>query len=708
MKQKIIRFFAAFLSFIILFSFVTVNASVYDRGEQSPYTSYTYWYNTGNSSKAVFTRPMYQVSKTLDYIDIGNEKQFTKITDIFSDKKGFTYILDGGASSVFILNENYLLYKSFSDVSDNGESISFKNAQGIFVDSNGEIYISDTENGRVIVTDEDGNLLKKYVLPKSRLIPSSFNYRPIKASTDSKGYLYVLSDGSYYGAVLYSPNDEFLGFYGANTVKSTVTQAISKFFNKIFLTNEKRAQLETTLPYQFTDLFIDKNDFVYTATGNTAFDKNEGQIGQIRRLNPGGTNVLVSSDSIDYSDGSGTFRQDLLGLSADDDGYIYALDSAYGHIFIYDKNSVCLAVFGCGSREGIQDGSFTSAQAITLNGSDVLVADSELNTVTVFTITPYGELVKSAQTLTNSGNYIAAKELWQQVLSKDSQSQLAYRGIAKAYYDEGNYSKTLSYAKTGYDRETYALAFKEIRNEWISNNFMYLVITVIALIVLIIFILRYKRKKNIKILTKKARLALSVLSHPGTAFEEIKLKNNGSYLIAIILLAIYFVTYVMQYTNGGFCYVAFDASNFNSLFVLLRSAGLVVLFSICYWGVSTLMSGQGKIGEIFTVVCYCLQPMIIGNIVFILLTNVMLPEEIAFLDLFTKAMLLYSAFLLIRGLMRISDYEFGKFAGVTVLTVCGMVIVLFIGIVVILLLQLLFGFFSTVITETFKIVSFGG
>ena len=102
------------------------------------------------------------------------------------------------------------------------------------------------------------------------------------------------------------------------------------------------------------------------------------------------------------------------------------------------------------------------------------------------------------------------------------------------------------------------------------------------------------------------------------------------------------------------------------------------------------MHGQGKIREIFITVCYSLLPCIIANIIFVVLTNVMLPSEIAFLNLFMTVATLYTALLLFIGLMRISDYEFGKLIAVLLLTLAGMVLVVFILLVLFLLCQNMF------------------
>lgn len=709
MKKKLLALVATVVLCFPIFSVLQVNAANYKEGDQIPYNSYSYWYDySGADRVAVYNKPIYETKFVLDYKDMGLVSQFNKLADVHTSKNANTYLLDSGDSRIVILDGDYRVKTTINAVTDGQQEYNFRGAQGIFVDGQENIYISDTENARVLVCKEDGTLVKVHKLPESRLIPTSFEYRPIKCAVDSRGYLYVLSDGSYYGAILYSPEGDFLGFYGANTVKNTVTEAIAQLWNKLILNDEKRAAMEVKLPYQFTDLYIDSEDFVFTTTGNTTTKHTDVQTGQIRKLSPGGQDVL-GSDAVDYGDeGNGIYQQDILGICVSEDEFIYALDSAYGHVFLYDQTNTLLGVFGNGSREGIQDGSFSYATAIALNGEDVLIIDSSMKTLTVFGSTEYGSLLKEAVAITNAGDYVGAKPLWENVLSQDKQNQLAYRGLGKAYYSEGKYDKALEYSKTGCDRETYALAFGLIRNDFIMEHFVWLILGVAFVVMVILLLRKYMSKKQITILTPKMRLALSVLRQPGNAFTEIKVYRQGSYFIALGILVIYYITSVMKVTNGGFCYTVFDASNFNAILVLLRSTGLVLLFTLCFWAVSTLQSGQGRIGEIFITVVYSIQPLIISNVVYIVLTNIMLPEEIGFLSLFMDIMTIYTLFILCMGLMRISDYEIGKFIFVCILTVAGMIIVVFIGIVVLLLLQLLGGFITTVISETYKIMTFGG
>lgn len=671
---------------------------------QIPYDSYTYWNYSASERKAVYCKPIYKTEFVLNYMDIGAAKQLGKITDVAASKSGELYILDGDMSAIYILNSNYKPKGTINCVKNENEELTFKDARGIYVDSDNNIYIADTENGRVIVCNESGELVKQLLLPDSKLIPDDFNFRPIKVAVDARGYMYVLSDGSYNGAILYSPDGDFLGFYGANSVKSSVTQVITQLWNKVIMTDEKRAASATVLPYQFTDICIDSNNFVYTATGNT---NKFATTGQLRKLSPGGKDVIESSGYNYTDEGTGTYQQDMHGLDVDDKGFIYAIDSSYGHIFVYDQNNNLLGVFGSGAKIGTQNGSFTIASAITVNGNDVIVSDSTLNTVTVFKETDYGKLLKKAQILTDNGEYIKAKPLWNELIKQDKQNQLSFKGLAKAYLDEEDYSKSLDYAKKAYDRDTYALAFKEIRNDWITKNFVLIIVIILLLIVSVIMLTRYFRKRPFS-LNGNLKVMLSVWKSPGNAFEAIKYKNMGSVITATVIVLVYYVTDVMKSTMGGFCFTDFSTSSYNAAITFLRTSGAIILFVMCFWAISALMSGLGKIKEIYTVVTYSMQPMIAANLIYVFLTNVMLPSEIGFLNIFMTVMTLYSAFLAIMGLIKINEYSFGRFVAVTVLTVVAMIVVIFVGTVIFLLLQLLIRFLKTVVTETNKIITFGG
>lgn len=169
--------------------------------------------------------------------------------------------------------------KEFKNVTDGSSSISFAGGIGIFVTQDGRIFIADTENARVLVTDNDGRLMKELGLPQSPLIPEGFEFRPTKIAVTSKNDIYILSDGSFYGALVLDNHFNFKGFYGSNTVKSSFADGVANLWNRLFMSDNKRENSEKNLPFQFTDLCMDKDGFIYTTTGKTESGENvNGQI----------------------------------------------------------------------------------------------------------------------------------------------------------------------------------------------------------------------------------------------------------------------------------------------------------------------------------------------------------------------------------------------------------------------------------------------
>ena len=171
--------------------------------------------------------------------------------------------------------------------------------------------------------------------------------------------------------------------------------------------------------------------------------------------------------------------QNFSGISVDDDGYIYAMDSAYGKIYVYDGECNSITVIGCGLGTGEHKGSFSTPSAIENYNNQLLVADSKKNTITVFSLTDYGKLIYKADTLSQEGEYEQAGEYWQQALNMSSSFQMTYRGLAQAEYMKSNYKEAIRYAKLAKDQVLYANAFKQLSNIFIANNLWWIIILII-------------------------------------------------------------------------------------------------------------------------------------------------------------------------------------------------------------------------------------
>lgn len=697
------KFYTIAAVMLIICSFSGIGVCAKSSDEQMPYQSYTYWTDIGTERKSVYNRAMYQTDQQLDYSRIGVDS-FNSIMDVDTDKNGNVYILDD-KSRIIVMDKKYTLLHELGEIKSGSDILNYDGAQSIYIHTDGTIFICDTENKRVLHADGNGNLIDIYRLPDSPLIPDDFDFRPLKVVMDSHNYCYVLSEGSYYGALLYDSNKNFVGFYGANNVTTDIASKLKNIVNRMFINNVKKSASERVLPYCFADIVIDSKDFLYTATGKTEqYDRK----GQIKKLNPGtGDNILKSQDVIFTDDKINntlnidkSAEQDICGLFIDNDGFIYALDSCYGRIFMYDKDGRMLTAFGGGLGKGENKGSFISANSIAVNGDDVLVTDKGNNTLTVFKITEYGKKIKDCIVLTGKGEYIKAKPLSEEIMKEDNSFQPAYMAIARAEIDNGNYKQAMALAKKGYDRETYAIAFEMYRKEFLKDNFQILFIAVLAILTAIILYAVYAKHKNSGVKkNSNYKLLLSASIHPVKTFDIIKEKGEGSVLLCVLQIILFYITNVIQVIYGGFLFTLYDPAEFNSVFVLVRSVGLVVMFIICNWMICTLMQGKGKLREICIVTCYSLTPLIFLSLISLILTNVLLPNEAVFLGLLKVFAMLYTLILLTIGLIRIHDFSFTKFIGTTFLSVLWLAGLVLLMILVYMLLQRFAGFLITILVE---------
>ncbi len=700
MMRKVIKQILALIISLITLSGVVGFAVCAADTPYVPYESYTYWEEiSGEGRKIVKNKPMYTATKTVTARDLG-VSEFTELADVCSDKDGNLYLLDS-AFRIVVTDKEYHFVKEIKAINKDPQS-DFSAASGIYVHSDQSMYISDSGNKRVVHCDENGTYIDEYRLPDSPLIPPNFDFQPTAVTADEKGYVYILCQGSYYGALLYAPDKSFIGFYGTNTVTNSILDALQSLLQRLFPNNEKKKNSEKALPYSFNDLIIDEKGFIYTVTDSS-------KMAQIKKLNPGFGNNILESEEVNFADDEVNttyldkdkeMEQHIIGAAVDQDGFIYALDSAFGRVYLFDSDCRMITAFAGGMGVGKQVGTFAMPVAVALSGDDVVVGDKANNAVTVFECNDYGKRVKTLIALTLKGDYDQTKTGWQQVLKEDKNLQVAYNGLARAYLDEKDYKQAMKVSLEGYDRETYALAYKNLRKIWLSDHFGLLFGGIVLMIGLVGagIVFSMKKKKRL-IRNKELALVLDAPFHPNISFETVKEKHSGSLKISGVLLLIFYLVTVAKETLGGFLFTDYDPAEFNSLWVFVQSIGLVVLWIVSNMLVSQLLDGKGSTKEIIIVSSYSLIPIILERIVWTVLTNFLLPEEAAFLNILTTFALIWAGIMLISGMITVHEYSFGKFLGTTVLTVLGMAAIVFILLLVGILIQQLGGFFITVLTE---------
>ena len=393
---------------------------------------------------------------------------FNSPTDLYVGGDGRIYIVDAGNDRVVILNREYEAEKVIEGFHMDGEAVSLKGVTGIFVHTDGLLYLADKAGGRILVSDEEGRILRNITRPDSALLEesSTTTFLPRKVLVDSRDIVYMLSENSTQGAYMIDAGGNFLGFYGRNEVQLTF-QRIYELAMRQFASKEQRDKMQNFIPVEFTNFDIDGSGFIYTVT---AFSENPMGDEMIKKLNPLGNNIYTGEWNTfgDMPEGD-TFHTSYTDIAVDDDGFVYALDSYSGRIFLYDNIGCQQAIFG---GSGAYLGAFSTQVAIDTLDGNVLVLDSAKNNLTVFEPTYFGELVKKALLLYNSGFYGESRELFEEMVRMDSNYDWAYAGLGRAYYEEGDWEKAKEYFEhSGVATKMYSEVKGELRNRSLKEHF---------------------------------------------------------------------------------------------------------------------------------------------------------------------------------------------------------------------------------------------
>lgn len=664
-------------------------------------------------SISAYSREMFTPVRRIKAEDIGLDYELDGITDICVDKQESVYILCGGQSRLVVLNSDYSLNREFKVLNNEGSEEDFTGAEGVFVSEDGKVYISDTVNGRVLVCNEDGKLTNTILLPKSSLIPADFIYQPVKVVIDARGYMYILSLGSYYGALTFSPEGEFIGFFGSNTVKAGALDTLSYIWDRLTGTDEKRALSQKSLPYSFVDFCIDSDGYMLTCSIDES-SKQSGK-GQIKKVTFNGSNILykrtnrgdsVTSDNVNFLEtkeylyqGSNV-GQRFCAIDVDEYGFIYALDITFGLVYVFDSECNAVNVFGGGFESGNILGVYTKPSTLAVKGNSVIVADSSKLSLTIYEATEYGNLLRKAQNLYERGNYGEGKPVWQQVLSLDRSCQLAYRGLAMAAYNEGDYDQAMKLAKSGLSYQVYDLARQEAISKYLSDNFVWIFLLLLAIVVaVIVFAVKMRLKKKVLIKNKKIKLPLIVAFHPFDTFNEVKQYSQGSVTAAVIITALLYIAFTLKATLSGFLFKTTSSAGYNMLYTLLQTVGLLMLWCVADWLVCSLFSGKGSFKEIFIVTTYSLVPLVIVTFAEIVFTHLFSSSVMSVVYGIETAVWIYTFFLIIVGMMSVHEFDFFKFALTGIVVVFFMIIIIFVGFMFVMLLSEVSGFVADIYNE---------
>jgi len=706
--MKILKRLLAITLAMLVFCSVVVSADSAVDFNNTAYTDYTFW-GTDDSKKAVPMKAVYSPELQVDIAQLGFDFSTITLEQVCYDLEGNLYLLESSTGSIIVFDSDYNCKKIIKEVHYGKETFDLVGAKGLFIDRNG-MYVCDTAKNRVLFCK--GDKVEEIIYePDASIIPSDFKFLPTRFVTDDRGYGYLLSEGCYYGLLVFSAERDFIGFFGANKVKSTLAEAVGGWITSIFETQEKHEGTVKKLPYLLSDICINRDGYVCGV--------NAEKSGQLRVFAPTGDNILKyntqfesgSGDDFNFADNPNTFidlndvwlnmiKQSFCAVTTDDDGYVYTLDMTQGRIYMYDEACNIISVFGGGRKQGSQLGTFVSPTSMDIFNEDIAVVDYVNKNITVFGLTEYGKTLKAAQRYTLDGDYDKAKEHWDNVYAQDKNCQLAYIGLAKYYLSKSDNATAMTYAMGGNDKVTYSQAYGNVLNSFLRTNLWWIVLLILVGILAVFLILRsFKKKGKTFKINPKLENCLKLLFHPIECFYNIKSYGKGSVLIATVILVLFYVATISQKLFVSFMYNRVDLSDFNSIYTLLGTVGLLLLYVVVNWAACVLFEGKGKGKEIYCASCYCLIPLILSSFLYTVLSYIIIPTGNSGMALLTTVFTGIFVVYLLLSITVIHDFSFFKAIGLLLVIVLGIGIVIFVLFAMLTLGQDLAGFVIGILRE---------
>ena len=463
--MRYLKYLSALL--IIALMLFQVTAAAYEGNGGS--TSYTYDEN-GND---VSIPDAYTFKKSVDITDSEGVRASDPHGLVVSEETGKTYVVDTGNNRILVFSDDFSYEKALSE---------FKN---------GDLLIADTQNNRIIKCNADGNVKQVIERPENMTgVSDSEVFLPVKLAVDSIGRIYVVARNINRGIIQLDSQGKFMGYIGSPQVQYDIMTIILRRF----YTEAQQAKSEQFVPTEYNNICMDGEDFLWATISsldaedieNTIKSKDKsGSVTPVKKLNTMGTDVLKRNGF--YAPmGDLEFDEEpsrIIGVSTSYNGVYSMLDQQNGHVFTYDDNGNLLFVFG---KLGNEKSSFQTPADIRYKGDQILVLDSGLGKIFVFSPSSYGELVLEAVASQYNGDYEEAYGLWSQLASQNTNFKYAFVGLGNAMLEQGEYDAALKYFKYAEDTERYSDTVEIIRKQNVQKYFPAIMVTVIVIAVVIL------------------------------------------------------------------------------------------------------------------------------------------------------------------------------------------------------------------------------
>lgn len=602
----------------------------------------------------------------------GDEGFLNNPQDLFIDRENNIYIADTGNNAVVKLDKdgNFVLAIT--------EESGIKYPLGVFVDDTQDIFVADNGNKRVVHFDKDGNYVEEFVAPESELLSQNLtDFDPTKiAINDYNGYIYLLIGKEF---LTLDAKNQFKGLVGTEPVGFD----LADYLTRLFATDEQLAQLKKREPVSY-------NNFCITYD-NEIFAVSSAQQNQIKKINSSGDSLYPDGQYAEMSLDSETGEMVspfLVDIAVNSHEMITVADQRTSKLYQYNIDGELLAVFGGEAGDSISRGRFKNISSICYNTNDELwVLDAESNSLQKLRTTAFMQAVHEGITLYREGRYEESLATWDTISQLVSCYPAAQTSIANIYFKQERFEDAQAEYKEARNREGYAKAFGEIRDDFLVVNFGWVVPLGIVIVAAVLFLALYARRycmlleedmfrKDITRFHEFRAMTQLALFHPLQTWDLLKWRRFRQNWLPAIVMPI--LTILVRFLASS-C-TAYTVSTMESYQVSFWYEVLLVLlpyltFGFALFKITSVFSGEMTLCETFSSLGYSLFPMVLIWPPMTAISYIVAENEIAIFNLVQIVVYIWVLINIVGAIQRINDVSLGRAIALTLLSVLFTVIV---------------------------------
>lgn len=190
-----------------------------------------------------------------------------------------------------------------------------------------------------------------------------------------------------------------------------------------------------------------------------------------------------------------------------------------------------------------------------------------------------------------------------------------------------------------------------------------------------------------------------VITHPFDGFWDLKRESKGTLSAALTFAVLTVLMLVMQKQGTAFLFNRNRLEEVDMMVDIVTVGLLFILWCVSNWCLTSLMDGEGKMRDIAIFTGYSLLPLLLIQFPLILVSHLITAEEGTFYYVFSVFSYLWTIALLVLGMMITHQYSMKKTLATTLLTLLGMAIILFIGLLFFSVIQQFLTFIVTAYKE---------